>query len=415
VHWWSDSEILHNFYYNRHEQDPFPDHFIETNYRHKHALTTCFTRVPLHRFQSSTQRLPSLRFEYFPRSNGESSFYQQGFLDFTHLHQEDGGEIFLKSQEKNAIHARRTEVAYQIAHPFSWDHFLQWTPLLGFHGTSYTSLPQKKTFHRALGQIGFDLNFNFYRSMSSENALWGIRGLRHILHPILQYRWIPSSEHHWDRIPAIDNFTQDTHLPVIDLMERRDVDRLYRSHIMRIGIENFLQTASTTPYLARDLATFHIYQDIYPQRPIVLELPNNQRIANHHLSDTHVHFQVSPAEFLHFQAYTRIDPNDRTWKEFNTSCKVLSGDIWQIQFWNRYLRRRTQVYATEFSGNLNAVTRWEIFFQWDARRHRLEEHRYSLIREVSQTWDIEVKLRFDHRDSRKQRTSFSISCHLLRW
>jgi hypothetical protein len=87
----------------------------------------------------------------------------------------------------------------------------------------------------------------------------------------------------------------------------------------------------------------------------------------------------------------------------------------QVQFWNRYLRHHTQAYATELSGNLNAVTRWKIFFQWDARQRRLEEHHYSFIREVSHTWDVEVKLRFDHRNSRKQRTLFSISCHLLRW
>jgi LPS-assembly protein len=416
IHWWSDSEIFSDFYDHDYRRDPFPDHFVEFKHRQNSILSTAFVRVPLHRFQSSTQRLPSLRCEYFPKTIGESSLYQQGFIDFTHLHREDRGEIFLKSHEKNSLHARRIEVAYQISRPFSWDHFLCWTPILGFRGTSYSSLslPQK-SFHRALGQIGFDLDGHIYRSMSYENAFWEIHGLRHVVHPILQYRWIPSAEKHWDKIPALDDFTQDTHLPIIDLLERRDAERLYRSHVLRIGCENFLQTAGGILYLARDLMQFHIYQDIYPQRPIPLSLPDDSKLSSHHLSHTHVHFQINPAEFLQLQMGLRINPVAKNLEEWNTSCRILSGDLWQVQVGNRYRRHSTREYTIEFSGKLNAVTQWEIFAKWDAHFRRIEEHHYSLTRQVSQTWNVEARLSFHHRHSRKQRSIFSISCHLIRW
>ncbi|MDR3143403.1 MAG: LPS-assembly protein LptD [Puniceicoccales bacterium] len=414
---WSDSEIFSDFHYGDYKKNPFPDSFAEANYRHRHALTTLFLRVPPHRFRSATQRLPSLRFEYFPALIGETSLYQQGFIDLSHLSREDRGETFLRTREKNSLRTRRAELAYQLFCPVSWGSGIGWTPILGLRGTSYScsSSPQK-SFRRVLGQVGFDLDLQAHYPMDVEQERWGIHGLRHVIHPMLQYRWIPHAERHWDEIPGIDDFSRDKHLPILDLLERRDTDRPYRSHVLRLGIENFLQTAGQSPHLARDLLQCHLYQDLYPQRPIAPPpSPHSPSPHSQHLSHTYLHLQLHPAEFLQFQNDLRFDPVAKIWEECRNSCRILSGERWQLQIEQQYLRQRTRSYSAELSGCLDAVTRWKFFFQWDARRHRLDEHGYRLVRQISQTWNLEAGLSIRHRDAWKKHVRFFISCNLIRW
>jgi LPS-assembly protein len=417
IHWWSDSEILGDFHYGDYRKNPLPDAFAEANYRHRHALTTLFLRVPLQRFRSATQRLPSLRFEYFPTNIGETSLHQQGFIEFAHLSREDRGESFLRTREKNPLHTRRAELAYQLSYPISWGSGIGWTPLLGLRGTSYgSSSSPRKSFRRLLGQIGFDLDLWAHRPMDVQQERWDIHGLRHVVHPMLQYRWIPHAERHWDKIPGIDDFGRDSHLPLLDLLERRDTDRPYRSHVLRLGLENFLQTAGPAPHLARDLLRFHLYQDLYPRRPSPPPpLPSSPSPRSHRLSHTYLHLWLQPAEFFQFRSDLRFEPSAGIWEECRSSCHILSGDRWRLQIGQRHRRRRTRSYSAEVSGNLDAVTRWKVFFQWDARQHRLDEHGYRLTRQISQTWDLEVGLDIRYRDARRKQVRFSISCNLIRW
>jgi len=99
---------------------------------------------------------------------------------------------------------------------------------------------------RALGEIGFDADLKMSATWEYENKLWHLDGIRHLITPTLSYRYIPNADKSAAWIPPIDRSTFTNYLPVLDLGDMRALDQLQSENVLRVGLNNTVQTRDKT-------------------------------------------------------------------------------------------------------------------------------------------------------------------------
>ncbi|MBR2045554.1 MAG: LPS assembly protein LptD, partial [Agathobacter sp.] len=129
---------------------------------------------------------------------------------------------------------------------------------------------------------------------NSHVAVFGIGGvgdgLRHHITPIISYRYIPNAEQGSSRIPIVDDFDVDdyTYPPILDLGEIRNTDRIFKTNVLRLGLENVLETRDET-YGSREIARFDVFQDFnFEERPLA-----QNHLEESSFSDLYTNFSLS--------------------------------------------------------------------------------------------------------------------------
>ena len=393
--YWSDSEVLRDFRSRDFFPVQVPDSFIELNYTTTNTVSGIFLRAQPNDFHEVRQRLPELNWQLLPTPLAQGVIQEAQTSIGVLRHKSPGSPTTTQTE--------RFDAYYGLSRPWSPASWFAVNPVLGARLTHYTDTvgPSSDTT-RALGEFGVDAQMRFSGTFDTQNDLWGIDGLRHLITPRVSYRYIPDADKGQASIPQIDRRVFATYLEPLGLGARRQIDDLTRTHTLRLAIDQRLQTRDKT-YGSRDLAQLNVAVDARFDRPTGART----------LSALHTELRLSPAPFLDVDLYHRATPGDWTMRELNTAITLHSADQWQIQFANHYLENDIQEFIGAIAYRFNEV--WEGYTRhhFDSRRSRFVEQSYGVRQTIANRWQVGYELSFFEGNRRESDFGFSVRLDIL--
>jgi LPS-assembly protein len=395
--WWKDSEVLRDFHTDKFNKVQQPDSFFEGAYAGDNYFIDLFTRVAPNNFERVQQRLPELRFDLLPTPAG-AGFYERFNLGYAALEEDS---LF----SGPTLRSDRFDTFYSIERPILPAEWLSITPVAGGRLTYYDkAVNGRQDYTRWLGEVGVDAQLRSSGTFDYQNALWGINGLRHLLTPVISYRYIPSIEQGQAYIPPIDRQVFSTYLQPIELGDMRNIDDLHGGNVLRIGLDNLLQTRNAG-YGSRDLVKFDLASDLN------LSMQPGQR----RWSDVYQEIAITPAPWMNISIFDRLSSRTLGLHEFNSRFEFSDHDWWTVQLTSTYLQRQIEEYFVEYDQRLNEVWKSLLRVRYDALTERWNEIAVGLRQNVQNTWNVRYEVSWTHGQQRVSSFGLSLQIELLRF
>jgi len=396
INWSTDSEVIRDFHAKDFVPVQEPDNFIEAIYTGPDYFASFFTRFQPNAFYPVQERLPEIRFDLVPTAIG-GGIYARLDTSVAHLEENppDGG---------SHLESDRFDTFVGFTRPFSYKGILDFTPDLGGRYTQYwdtSGAPEGGGTERALGEIGFDADLKMSATFDYVNPLWHIDGLRHLLTPTLSYRYIPDGDKSAEWIPPIDRSTFTNYLPIMELGDMRALDQLQAENVVRIGLNNTLQTRDKK-YGSTDLLTFNVSDDFRFQRAA----------GQTDFSDIHAELVATPAHWLEVRVEDAVATQHLAQRAVDATVTVREGDVWSAGFGVGYLSNSYGTYYVPGLGNLpiegldvyhlegrmRLNEEYEAFVRgdYDAYNHLFVDEFYGISQKISNTWIVEYALEFSN-------------------
>ncbi len=397
---WSDPEVTRDFRPAWYYDDQIPESFVESTYSNKNLVLSAFSRLRLNNFHDTISQIPELHIEILPSKISNTNIHYRTFVNYSHL----------KAKDKNRIKHEldKFDEYFGIFYPISHSNWLNFTPIAAVRATEYLNCTGYKDYSRIIAQFGFDTNMLFNGRSSFSNNVWKIHGLKHIIQPIIQYRYIPEVKGDASNYPIIERDSFDTNMPTINLSDIRNIDDIKPQNMFRVGIKNTLQT-SRGSYIARDLIKFDIFQDILLKRNF--NEYTHQKDST--LSNSYIFSEFIPASWLSFKCYTKFHTQKCTLQEITTSANIHDGNVWKLEFLTHSIQHDTSQYGIRFSTKLNSRIELATHTQYDAQIKNFTEQRFSIKSKLGNSWNIEYFITFRSKASRESRYQFNIKLDLV--
>ncbi len=397
LNYWSDSEVLRDFRPADFFPVQTPDSFLEATYAGQNVILSAFVRADPTNFVDVEQRLPEVRADLLPTAMG-AGFYERGSASVAVLRE-------APPVTGPTLNSDRADAVYEVSRPFRARDWFAFTPVAGGRVTYYDqALGGRSDYTRVLGEVGADAELQASATYDYKNAIWGIDGLRHLVTPTLSYRYIPAAASGTPFIPAIDRQVYSTYLQPLDLADQRNIDQLTNTNILRLGVDNTLQTRDPK-YGSRDLATLNLAADwLLSRKP-------GQRA----FSTVQSEFAVMPANWLRLDVFSRIDPQTGGLREFNTSLKLHDGNAWSVTVGTNYLQGQLSEDALEGRYRLNEVYEALARVYYDEHQHRFVENSYGLSQNLGNVWRVRYLMSFYQGPRREGSFGFNIEIELAKF
>lgn len=419
---WSDSNSLRDFRPKLFNNDNDPDNFAEAVYTGKNYYLTGFTRYSPNNFQNVQQRIPELNFNLLPTRIACTPIYQTINARVAHLHENNP---FKKHAHRHDRHfhkhhrqtSDRMDIFYGLHAPFNIGDILTFTPLIGGQVDQYFKRSTHSgQFTRLRGQAGFDLQLNSYAQWDCKNKIWGVDGLRHIARPIVQYRFIPEHNIGKGPIPQIDRHVFTTNIHPIDLNYLRDIDDARPRNTVRFGLENIFQTRNPL-YGSRELAYLNIYQDYLIKENRKQDQKKNLQHA--HWSDLYTELGISPAYWITFKLYNRMDVNRGKLSELNTSLTLTDARFWSLTYTTDFLHEGFKHAKNRHQHFIKPM--WRITprtfiaaeARYDCKLHLITKETFAINTQFSNAWGAELQVIHRRRAVRESKWEVSLLINLL--
>jgi LPS-assembly protein len=395
--WWKDSEILRDFRPNQFRAVQQPDSFFEAVYAGDNYYIDLFTRLAPNNFEDVQERLPELRFDLLPTPIG-AGFYERFNSSFAALREDS---LF----SGPTLRSDRFDAFYSVDHPIMPVDWLTITPVAGGRLTHYAkAVGGRSDYTRWLGELGVDADLRVSGVFDYHSQLWGIDGLRHLLTPRLSYRYIPEAERGQAYIPPIDRQVFSTYLEPIELGNTRNIDRLHGTHVLRVSLDNMLQTRATD-YGSRDLFGLNLASD--------LNLDTNP--GQRRWSDLYTELSVTPASWLRLELFQRLSSRTFALRELNTGFELTDHDWWSLRFSSTYLQRQIEEYFVEYDHRLSEVWKGFTRVRYDGRANRWNELSLGLRQNLQNTWSIRYEVSWNHGQQRESSFGLNLMVDLIRF
>ena len=395
--YWSDSEILRDFRHRDYDNVQQPDSFLEAAYAKNDYTLSAFFRLHPNHYYPVAERLPEVRFDLVP-SPLALGVYQRL----------NAGAAVLESDAFGVnpkLNTNRLDAYYGLERPFAPTPWLTFNPVAGGRVTYYSdALGGKDDYTRTIGEVGFDARLLAAGVFDYKNEIWEIDGLRHLVEPKLSYRYAPEAAHGRAYIPPIDQRAFSTYLQPLSIADSRNIDTLSALNTARLGFNNTLQTRDKG-YGSRDLATLNFAAD-YNFDPAP---------GLHSLSDLYTEVSLTPAPWLRWEAFHRIDLHSRTQQEFNTGLTLMDQNWWSVRLATHFLKHDYEEYLLEYRQRINEVYDVTALWRYDARNERLNEQSYGVWQRLGQTWAIKYEVSFFDGPRRESSFSFAVEVQLLKF
>ncbi len=394
---WSDSEVLRDFRSKEFRHNQQPDSFLEAAYTTDNASVSAFARFHPNRYHRLQERLPELRFDLLP-SPAFLGAYQRL----------NASAAVLESDAFGLDPKRRTtryDAYYGLARPVAPTPWFTFTPVAGARVTHYTdAIGGRDEYTRTIGEVGFDTRLLASRTFDYENEIWEINGLRHLVEPRLSYRYAPKAGHGRAYIPPIDRRAFSTYLQPLSIGDSRFIDDLTALNTARLSLGQVLQTRDAA-YGSRNLAALTFAADYQFDPPPGV----------HGFSDLHTELALTPAPWLRFEVYHRLDPHQPSSQELNTGLVLVDQEWWSLRLATHFLKSNYEEYLFEYRRRLNESFDIAALWRYDARNHRLNEQSYGIWHRLGQTWAVNYEVSFYDGPRRESSFSFSIEVELLKF
>jgi LPS-assembly protein len=399
LNWWKDSEVLRDFRPRDFYPVQAPDTFIETVYTGSNHFVSAFGRFQPNSFQLVQERRPDFRFDLLPlRMAG--GFYER-FNGSVAVLAED--PLLVGPQ----LRSHRLDAYYALSRPIQPTSWASVVPVAGARFTRYTGttgVAGNGNYTRLLGELGADAELRASGVFNYQNERWKIDGLRHLVTPRIGYRYIPEGSRGRAYIPPIDRNVFSTYLPPLGLGAARNIDDLHATNVLRVGLDNILQTRDPV-HGSRDLLMLNLANDFRFLRQ------SGQRRT----SDLHADLSLMPARWLQIDAYQSLSPQTLALRELNSGVTVRDGNAWSVRFANNYLRRDIQDYLVDGRFRINESFQGLTRIQFDARRRRLTEQSYGLVHNIANTWLVSYTVSLYSGRRRESGVGFNIQIDTVRF
>lgn len=441
MRYWSDSEVTRDFRESSFDRVQDPDSYLEANYNGDNWQLALFTRVKLNEFQRFTERLPELKFTLFPTTITKGLTHQ-GFISAARL--DGGANLFgeangatrldayygwnynktLRDGVTFGLKAGARGIRYENAKALNGYPFIG-TPSANYPGFNSDDLSIIEfEGQQVLGELGAHIAFKAYSEHEFKNKTWDITGIRHIVEPIITYRYTPQIENSYQlNRPIYDNTGFSNFLNPINIENRQDTDALREGHRLRLEVKNRIQTRHRNSS-SRDLARFTIANDLYLSQSIT-----NPQYNSLIYSD----FQLTPADWIEARLYTRLDPEDGfKFKEANARLTIQDKGYWKIGVGTHFLdtydppvtaygytvlnpsrspnelyTRRLEQYYGLIEYNLNENLKLYATARYDSDSGVFYEQRIGLMQRALERYGLKYELRFY--DGNRRESDFGIS------
>ena len=420
VSYWSDSEVTRDFrpdYFNRNQQ---PDTFIEGVYAGDNYLLSAFGRFRPNEFQLIQERLPEVRFDLLPVPVFETGAYQRLSTSYAYLREDFDPVVPGITQESQSD---RFDLTYRVERPIPLSDWLTFTPLAGTRITHYenqqfdplvfstfgidpgTGLNADESATRDIYELGFDLEARAYATYSTVNKTWGVNGLRHLLRPVLRYRYFSDPESTGEIAP-IDRTAFNLNRPLLSLSDLRNIDTISETHLARLGVENLFQTRAQE-YGSQTLAALNFYQDILFERNIRYD--GDQEDTFH---ATWVELVLKPAPWMKFDVASRFRTEEAMLEELRTRALIRSGEIWEIGLSTDFLQDRINQFRIDFMCRVNERISMLADTRYDMETDQFTQTELALVTKLNNTWTIIYSVIFRQDAVREDDVQFSIRLNL---
>ena len=409
VSYWSDSEVTRDLREDYYRDNQNPDSFAEGVYAGDNFFISAFSRFRTNQFQLIQERLPELRFDLLPVPVFNTGVYQRGSVSYAHLEEDlSDFDIALNDQAESD----RFDLTYRIERPFRLTNWLTFTPLAGARLTQYHNQKadtivalNEAQFTREIYEVGFDMVARAYASYPTINETWDIDGLRHLVRPVVRYRYY-SDPDSINEIAAIDRESFDLDRPLLDLSDLRNVDSLAETHLVRLGVENLYQTRSAG-YGSRTLAALNFYQDILFEKK-----ERYDSLEQNTFNATWVELIISPAPWLKFDLASRFKTESLTLEELRTRTRLVSGEIWEIGLSTDLLNNQIDQYHLDYIYRLNEHYSFLLDTRFDAESGDFTRFSVGIRSRIGSTWEVLYALTFRKGARRESDVEFNISLNL---
>lgn len=422
--YWSDSEVTRDFREDHFHDNQQPDTFIEGVYAGDNYFVSAFGRFRPNNFQLIQERLPELRFDLLPVPIFNTGAYHRLSASYVQLKEDFGpiSPVIVSESESD-----RLDLSYRIERPIPLTDWLTLTPLAGARITHYANqsidpavlgafnnplatpvIPavlMDDQFTREIYEIGFDLEARAYATYPTVNKTWNIDGLRHLVRPVLRYRYY-SDPDAINEIAAIDRNAFDLNRPILDMSDLRNIDSIPETHLARLGVENLFQTRAEG-YGSRTLAELNFYQDILFEKGLRYD---GDKENTFHAS--WVELVLNPAPWLKFDLASRFNTESFTLEELRTRTTIKSGEIWEIGLSNDLLNNRIDQYRLDFIYRFNERYSLLSDVRFDAETGQITRTRVGLHTRIGSTWEVIYALTFRKDAQRESDVEFTVRLRL---
>lgn len=421
--YWSDSEVTRDFRDDIYDENRVPDNFIEGVYAGDNFLLSAFARFRPNDFDLVQERLPEVRLDVLPTPVFSTGAYQSGSVAYARLSEDFDDNIPAIGSESESD---RFDINYRIERPIAVTDWLTLTPLAGARITHYENQKAEfsfdgldpsltplddDSFTREIYEFGFDLEARAYAIYPTLNRTWDIDGLRHVVRPVVSYRYYTDPDDEGE-IAAIDRNAFDTNRPILDLNEIRSTDQIEQEHLVRVGLENLFQTRASGEgsYGSRTLAALNFYQDVVFDEGRRIDDRTKEEDT---LSATWVEFMLSPAPWLKFDIATRLRTETMTLEEMRTRTRLISGEIWEVGLSSDMLNDKIDQYRIDFLYRLTERHSLLIDSVVDGRSGSALRSRVGLRTRLGGAWELVYALTFREDSERESDVEFNIALRLL--
>ncbi|MFP4157690.1 MAG: LPS-assembly protein LptD [Opitutales bacterium] len=414
INYWSDSEITRDFREDYYADNQLPDNFAEAAYTGDNYIVSAFGRFNFNDFQLVQERLPEIRLDVLPVPIFETGAYHRASASYARLREEWSDVLPGLTDEDSE--ADRLDLTYRIERPFHLTPWLSLTPLGGARLTHYENqfqdaalpfpAPAAGDGQREIFEAGFDLEMRAFHSYETKNRTWSIDGLRHMVKPVLRYRYFSDPDDLAESV-SIDRQVFDLERPVLDLSDLRNIDQISETHLARLGLENLFQTRAES-YGSRTLATLNFYQDILFEKKQRFDGGEEQTFDS-----TWAEFSLRPAPWLKFDLTSRFKTESLSLDELRTRLVLTSGEIWELGLGTDLIDSQIDQYRVDLLYRLSERRTLRSDIRFDADNGELTALRLGLSSRLGTVWEVLYALTFREGARREDDVSFGVSLRLI--
>jgi hypothetical protein len=227
--------------------------------------------------------------------------------------------------------------------------------------------------------------------------------LRHKGSVLFQYRYLNDSrDGDRDRVPLLDRRYFDPNLAPLDLREIRYLDDLVDRNLIRIGIENQLQTRAEK-YGSRDLAALRVYQDV------PLDPEPGQESDDALFSEV----EVQPAAWIAFGLQAKIDTKQGDLQQLALESRLLDADLAELSLSFLRLEDRSNQYRLLGFRRLDERRELQTGLQFDAKTGNLTRASVGVYSRLSNSWDLAYLLTHRKGTAREDDLAFRLGLRML--
>ena len=365
----SIADFLKDYFYREYEKDSLPLSYALFHHNFNYSTLAILFQKRTNHWYDQLEKTPQVRYSLPSLRIGNTPLYWENNTYFVNLDK----KATTAPVTTDDVTISRLDMANKISLPIK-ALFIYLTPFVENRQTFYdkgvgsVSLPVRTTFYS-----GAELSAKFYRTFNIESNFlgMGIKGLRHVITPTVEYAYNHEPTISSDRLKQID-----------------EVDSISRSETITLGLSNKLQTKRGGTSV--NLVDFRL-STIYNLKP---------QGAGSSLSDFLIDLEFRPCPWFTVRSDAIYGYKEEYFREANVDLSASFGQDRSFSIGNRYLRNGGKEMTSQLIWRFNPKWKFKIYERYQFAKSEdqgLKEQEYTLSRDLH-CWEMDVSYNLKKND-----------------